>query len=967
MKTKAIFRSLSIGIVLLWNVTTWAQQSPINYSLPKITPVSPEAAALRKYVDYPVDYVSGLVPIDIPLFEIKDGDIVLPITLSYHASGLKVKEYSGWVGNGWTLNAEPFITRTVNGIKDEASSNSKVGFLCHYHSNPYSYENRLRAAKGELDYESDTYYFKLAGKNGKFYFVKRGDNYQTYFQVVNYPFGKEKMNYFDNSLSNFIMQDENGICYFFGNKAKETNGHRDPRIGTVTRWMGDSIVSAFTGARIGFEYVDKPVRTLSWDMTDKVTVTTDLSSYATEHWMKEYRDGTCTTYRINQDGSKDWISTMGYYFGESGFASEINYECYLKKIIFAQGTMVFTTDANLNLQYVDIFDKTGQLIKKIQFFITKYNPYTEHTKLDSLHIIDSENQPVERYRFQYYDINRVPAMSSRSIDHWGYFNGMNNSQGVLVPHGTLFERWGGTGPYITYEIGAGKRNSNDNMRVGILEYIYWPEGRRTQFEFEPNQYWWHSGIDGPQSVSVGGLRIKRIDEKDLSNSKNSYRVFDYKDCGAIKSKPHLDLSNYSYCQEIWEKAPYNSIVKREVRTWNSASLVNQVFSSGAPMRYVEVEEFRYGGNVSEGKWKSVYIYKFNNSIIEKDVCSPFAVDYENDWSWGQLECEKHYALDEYNTPRHLSTKTITYTSISTPPISKRKVFFKTILDPFDDLAFTDADRNASIADESYIFAGGKMLPNKETYEEYLTNGSIKTEKTFQYRQFPTEKHHVNPVQITTTSSTGNIIEDFVYPEDVPYSNAYYENFGEVDLIRNNTFNLLLAYDRTESGVTQSTRRIYSGGRPSVVKTNTGPSGEFENKLYYHRYNSYSKPACVSYEGGPYTVYIWGYNNQYLLAAIENASYDDVEQLMGGSAAIDSIGRRSIPLPGEIAMINNLRSSRPEAMVTTYTYKPLVGITSETDPSGRTIFYEYDSFGRLMRIKDENGKIIEDYKYNYAGQ
>ena len=54
---------------------------------PQVTPSSPEAAALSRYIKYPVNLSNSLV--SIPLYEITDGDIRVPIVLSYHASGLK--------------------------------------------------------------------------------------------------------------------------------------------------------------------------------------------------------------------------------------------------------------------------------------------------------------------------------------------------------------------------------------------------------------------------------------------------------------------------------------------------------------------------------------------------------------------------------------------------------------------------------------------------------------------------------------------------------------------------------------------------------------------------------------------------------------------------------------------------------------------------------------------------------------
>jgi YD repeat-containing protein len=65
-----------------------------------------------------------------------------------------------------------------------------------------------------------------------------------------------------------------------------------------------------------------------------------------------------------------------------------------------------------------------------------------------------------------------------------------------------------------------------------------------------------------------------------------------------------------------------------------------------------------------------------------------------------------------------------------------------------------------------------------------------------------------------------------------------------------------------------------------------------------------------------------------------------------------------------AKLQKLRDDFPNAQVTTYTYDPLIGVTSITDPKGYTIYYEYDEFNRLKQVKDADGNILSNNQYNY---
>lgn len=112
--TSALLLSLSL-------VPSFAQVAndkfmPHDYS---IIPPSPEVSSLMKYTEIPVSYFSGLPQIDIPIYELKEGKLSVPISLNYHGGGIKVTEVEGEVGLGWALMAGACISRTVYGHPDD--------------------------------------------------------------------------------------------------------------------------------------------------------------------------------------------------------------------------------------------------------------------------------------------------------------------------------------------------------------------------------------------------------------------------------------------------------------------------------------------------------------------------------------------------------------------------------------------------------------------------------------------------------------------------------------------------------------------------------------------------------------------------------------------------------------------------------------------------------------------------------
>jgi|GEM_PF-1429286 len=68
-----------------------------------------------------------------------------------------------------------------------------------------------------------------------------------------------------------------------------------------------------------------------------------------------------------------------------------------------------------------------------------------------------------------------------------------------------------------------------------------------------------------------------------------------------------------------------------------------------------------------------------------------------------------------------------------------------------------------------------------------------------------------------------------------------------------------------------------------------------------------------------------------------------------------------------ANIDELRLFPAGAQMTTFTYSPLVGVTSQCDMNHRITYYNYDGLGRLNNTRDQDGNILKTFEYHYQGQ
>jgi hypothetical protein len=263
-----------------------------------------------------------------------------------------------------------------------------------------------------------------------------------------------------------------------------------------------------------------------------------------------------------------------------------------------------------------------------------------------------------------------------------------------------------------------------------------------------------------------------------------------------------------------------------------------------------------------------------------------------------------------------------------------------------------------------LYTKRKLVIEKEETIDYYNNELI-TNSTQNYFN---SNFLIN--KISKKGSNQIIKEDlFYYPKDFNQGDdiIFFKSINRIsEVIKNetrvsnqivksaiNTFNL-------NSSATTNPYYVLNKSYSKKGDLNILALSDDDLKVTYDKYDSCGNLLQYTLKNGIPVTILWGYDKTLPIAKIENLTYAQVQSYESNLQTLSNAGNEI----NFINALNGLRNLFPSAMITTYTYSPLIGVSTITDAKGDIQYYDYNDFNQLIRIRDKNNNIMVETEYNY---
>ncbi|MDH5379227.1 MAG: hypothetical protein OEW75_00140, partial [Cyclobacteriaceae bacterium] len=488
----------------------------------KVVPPSPNAAAIIEYGKVPVGYYTGAATISVPIHEINERGLSLPISVDYNATGVKVAQEASRVGLGFVLNAGGVISRTVMGQDDHNAGTVYGG----YHNdiipelaegfdndpNSYQYYNRqtqvnylqgtldtiyLDLASTSNDFQPDVYSFSFPGGSGSFILKRNKEIVFSKYTDLSIEIG-EGFNY-------WVITDVNGTKYTFSSIEEYwDNIGGDPH---KSSWYLTEIKSV-NGEVFQLSYGDfgstQYIKPLSSFVEKKLINRWESCSIQ----MSPPRPGIYQPVegKLYRNKFLDSISsnnqTVYFYYGDR---EDLEHDIKLDSIVVKDHQKVERKSFVFSYDY---FTGTGRSYYQSVIDSTMSGYLDKRLKLLSIQETGVGNEGVTVHKPYIFDYSTKspPSKASFAQDHWGFYN-ENRGNISLVPS-LLHLNTNSLLNYTMSLIGFERDPNPISMSIMVLEKVTYPTGGSTEFVFEPHDITYdQSDYDGRDYSTFSEMQL----------------------------------------------------------------------------------------------------------------------------------------------------------------------------------------------------------------------------------------------------------------------------------------------------------------------------------------------------------------------------------------------------------------------------------------------------------------------------
>jgi YD repeat-containing protein len=538
------------------------------------------------------------------------------------------------------------------------------------------------------------------------------------------------------------------------------------------------------------------------------------------------------------------------------------------------------------------------------------------------------------------------------------------------------------------------------------QYTLSIENVGTTYSAEVILDWFQDVAIPPHHELGGGLRIKEIRMYDAENRLALAKRYEYKKAGTDQSSGvistypvYTTFTNPTIYKQAQSGQTSCTSISCQLITQSSNCIAPIFFANGSSVMYKEVVSY-----IQNKQQNGYTYYKFNISDIGFNmgvIGFPYAPRIPYDWVNGSLleqddyayvnnqyvlvkKAKNYYNYDEFDPAVHTTNLYTGYgvkVGIADPPSICWSVCQGSVI------GTTISSIYFGLHPYKLYSSWYKLIKTEETV--YSLTGALPYGTSTEY--FNDNANSIQVNRIETKSSKGEIlIRQLKYPKDYSsYGFVQYllsknmlavpvEKYEVLKDAMNNQFVTAgeIVTFKPNSVLPDKTYSYDAGMRVAVgsfTASTMNSSGQlimdtkYKERASFNSYNSIGGITELQKKDDVKETYLWGYSNSQPVARVIGAGYNTVSALVSQSILDNTEGIYSdAQMRAELNKIRNGLSGTL-ALITTYTYQPLVGMTSETDPNGRTTYYEYDALGRLMLVRDQDNNILKKICYNYTGQ